>query len=81
MKRRVLFSLTAFFAVSALAVAVFLPRLEIGHTEPAVGQQSKVLYDYLIVSRVAVLVAGLALAGLIYFLGTRGDAGSGTPHT
>lgn len=64
--------LSAAAAVASIALAVIVPRQEIGHTEPdTLGGSSQILYDYLIVTRLAVLIVGFAAAAVLYGLSRR----------
>lgn len=59
-------------AVIAVALAAAIPRQEIAHTEPdTLGSPSVVLYDYLVVTRVAILLVGLAVAGVVFAMSRR----------
>lgn len=72
MNRTTLRALSAVVAIAAVGLAVIIPRQEIGHAEPdTLGGGSTTLYDYLIVTRVAVLVVGLAIAGTLYAFSRR----------
>lgn len=60
---------SAVVAAVTVTLAAIIPRLEIGHGEPdTLGGPALIYYDYLIVTRVAVLLVGLAVAGTLFWL-------------